>query len=54
MVGVQTSSVRSGTYTLTWSDIRLPEGGTRSETWTVTLTCEIDPGPSQPPSTACR
>lgn len=54
LVGVQTAPVRSGTYTLTWSDIRLPEGGTRTETWTVTLTCEFSPGPAQPPSTLCK
>lgn len=55
VVGVQTTAVRSGTYTLTWSDIGLPEGGSpRTETWTVTLTCELDPGPARPQSTVCK
>jgi hypothetical protein len=54
VVGVQTSAVRSGTYTLTWSEIGLPEGGSRTETWTVTLTCELDPGPARPQSTVCK
>lgn len=55
VVGVQTTAVRSGTYTLAWSDIRLPEGGTRSETWTVTLTCTIAPSaPGTPPATECK
>lgn len=55
VVGVQTTAVRSGTYTLTWSDIRLPEGGTRSETWTVTLTCTVAPSaPGTPPTTECK
>jgi hypothetical protein len=55
VVGVQTTAVRSGTYTLTWSDIGLPEGGSaRAETWTVTLTCQLDPGPARPQSTVCK
>lgn len=54
VVGAESGPVRSGTYTLTWSDIRLPEGGTRTETWTVTLTCEFDPGPGRPQATLCK
>lgn len=54
VITVESGPVRSGTYTLTWRDIRLPEGGTRTESWTVTLTCEVDPGPAQPPATSCR
>lgn len=54
VVGAESGPVRSGTYTLTWSDIRLPEGGTRTETWTVTLTCEFDPGPARPQATLCK
>lgn len=53
LLGVQTAPVRSGTYTLTWSDIRLPEGGTRTETWTVTLTCTVAPGPPGALATQC-
>jgi hypothetical protein len=53
LVVAESGPVRSGTYTLTWRDIRLPEGGTRTETWTVTLTCEFDPGPARPQSTLC-
>lgn len=54
VVGAESGPVRSGTYTLTWSDIRLPEGGMRTETWTVTLTCEFDPGPARPQATLCK
>lgn len=55
VVSVESSAVRSGTYTLTWRDIRLPEGGTRTESWTVTLTCTAAAQPpGAPPATECR
>lgn len=55
VVMAESSPVRSGTYTLTWRDIRLPEGGTRTETWTVTLTCStVASAPGTPPATECR
>lgn len=40
VVVFETSRVNSGTYTLIWDEIRLPEGGFRDESWTVTLTCD--------------
>ena len=54
VIGAESGPVRSGTYTFTWNDIRLPEGGMRTETWTVTLTCELDPGPARPQATLCK
>lgn len=40
VVVFETDRVSSGTYTLMWDEIRLPEGGFRDESWTVTLTCD--------------
>jgi len=55
IVGVETSSVASGSYTLTWRGIRRPEGDTATETWTVTLNCTVAPGPpGAPPATECK
>lgn len=54
VVMAESSPVRSGTYTLTWRDIRLPEGGTRTETWTVTLTCSVVAAAPGTPATECR
>lgn len=36
----ESSRVTSGTYALVWREIRLPEGGSRDESWTLTLTCD--------------
>lgn len=55
VLGVETSAVTSGTYTLTWRGIRRPEGDTASETWTVALTCSVSPGaPGATPATECK
>ncbi len=55
VLGVETSAVTSGTYTLTWRGIRRPEGDTASETWTVALTCLVSPGaPGATPATECK
>ena len=52
LVGAHTGAVVSGTYTLTWRGIRLPEGTTVTEAWTVTLTCTpVTAGSSE---TRCR
>lgn len=45
---VHTALITSGTYVLTLSDVKLPEGGTRAETWSLTLTCTAVVGPTQP------
>lgn len=49
VVLVETAQITTGTYTVTWKGIRLPEGGTRDETWTVTLICD-----NSTPGAACR
>jgi hypothetical protein len=54
LIGAHTGPVSSGTYTLTWRGIRLPEGTTATEAWTVTLTCTIDAGPNPQRATSCR
>lgn len=55
VLGVETSAVASGTYTLTWRGIRRPEGDAASETFTVALTCSVAPGaPGATPATECK
>ena len=50
----ETSPVTSGTYTITLRDLKRPEGDTVSESWTVALTCTLDPGPARPQATNCK
>jgi hypothetical protein len=54
VLSVETSPVISGTYTITLRDLRRPEGDTVNESWTVALTCTLDPGPARPQATNCR
>lgn len=54
LIGAHTGPVTSGTYTLTWRGIRLPEGTAATEAWTVTLTCTVDAGPNPQRATSCR
>ncbi len=51
---VETSPVTFGTYTITLRDLRRPEGDTVNESWTVALTCTLDPGPARPQATNCK
>ena len=55
VLGVETSAVTSGTYTLTWRELRRPEGPRTGESWTVMLTCSVAASaPGAPPTTECR
>jgi hypothetical protein len=49
---VHTAPISSGAYTLTLRDLKLPEGGTREESWPVTLRCS--PSPEIPGGLECR
>jgi hypothetical protein len=49
---VHTAPISSGQYTLTLRDLKLPEGGTREESWAVTLTCS--PSSTDPSAIDCR
>ncbi len=50
----ETSPVTSGIYTITLADLKRPEGDTVNESWTVALTCTLDPGPARPQATNCK
>ena len=54
ILSAETSPVTSGTYTITLRDLRRPEGDTVNESWTVALTCTLDPGPARPQATNCK
>lgn len=55
ILSVETSAVASGSYAFAIDGIRLPEGATTTERWTVTLTCTPAPGaPGTPTTTECR
>jgi hypothetical protein len=43
---VHTAPITTGSYVLTLRDVKLPEGGTRDEVWSVALTCVTDQGPA--------
>ncbi len=54
VLSVETSPVTSGTYMITLRDLKRPEGDTVNESWTVALTCTLDPGPARPQATNCK
>jgi hypothetical protein len=43
---IHTGPITSGSYVLTLRELKLPEGGTRDESWDVALTCVADGGPA--------
>jgi hypothetical protein len=43
---IHTAPITSGSYILTLRELKLPEGGTRDESWDVALTCVADGGPA--------
>lgn len=55
ILGVETSAVATGSYTFAIEGLRLPEGTTTTERWTVTLTCTpAAAAPGAPATTECR
>jgi hypothetical protein len=43
---IHTAPIASGSYVLTLRELKLPEGGTRDESWDVALMCVADGGPA--------